>query len=515
MYCQNCGTLIREGSMFCQKCGTRVPIETEETSAPAVTDASDYEDQSTSQKPKKKKKSKGKKALMGIIAIFTVLIIAAGALGVLYLTSGEQKIIRALNSEKYDRALEIYDENFHGGDASKILIRLLESRVEKMKNDFDEEKIEFSVVDKELSTIRQMQISDIADLVDTTKAYVTALNDSRTAFNIAESLFDSGEYLGALANYHQVAEDDKNYEIAVEKTAIAELNYRSEVLTNAAAFVSSGDYANAFTELAYALVVFPDDEAILEQIEIYKSDYIAEKRNTSVQAAASYAGKGDFANAIKTIDSLLKENKDDAELQKLYDQYKDSFISVTVKKVDELVGKKQFSEAQTALEAALKVLPLNDNLTSKLEEVQNKQPIYLSDMTPVNGGWDWNEGDPTDPFGVTYSDAENFVIFSGNSASISEHYAEYRVYGKYKYLTGDLISQKDCGEDANSYVEVYADDELVYTSPEIVRKSDLSSIKVNIDGADYVKIIFNVSGSYLEANERSSLLAMNMQFLAE
>ena len=90
--------------------------------------------------------------------------------------------------------------------------------------------------------------------------------------------------------------------------------------------------------------------------------------------------------------------------------------------------------------------------------------------------------------------------------------AEYRVYGKYKYISGALSPHADINEDAYSQVKIYADDRLVYTSPAIGRKTDLVNFNADISGADYIKIVVKVMQSGTSHSEsKNSLILMDVQ----
>ena len=90
--------------------------------------------------------------------------------------------------------------------------------------------------------------------------------------------------------------------------------------------------------------------------------------------------------------------------------------------------------------------------------------------------------------------------------------AEYRVYGKYKYISGALSPHADINEDAYSQVKIYADDKLVYTSPAIGRKTDLVKFNADISGADYIKIVVEVKRrEEKDGNNKDSLILMDVQ----
>ncbi|MBQ6570361.1 MAG: protein kinase [Clostridia bacterium] len=468
------------------------------------------------QKPPKKpnefieKLRKNKKKII-ILSVAAALAITLISLTIAYFTSSEQRIIRALNKADYNQALSIYQEDFDG-DASGTLVRTLKGRLKKTKENFYSGKTEYEVAKMEVATIEKMGISELSDTIKSVKSAITALNNSRTAFNTAESLFEKGEYAEAITNYKKVIEDDSNYESAKTKLATAIEKYRDAELAAAAKYVEEGSYTLAISELENALTIVPDDVKLSEQISVYKSENSAKIKAEGVKAAADSAAKGDFASAISAIETAIDANQDDAELKALREDYINKFVSAMIAKADALTGKRDFPSAIAALEDALKVLPDNEALKKKLEDVKAKQPVSLATLTPINGGWEWNDGDPTDPFQKTYTDTSNYKIFySGNSP----YSVEYRLYGKYKLLTGSVVPHADIAENGNCQFKIYADGKLVYTSPVIRRKTDLFKFTANISGADYIKIELEIHDNYYSWSSHNAVILMDMMLWTE
>ncbi len=466
-------------------------------------------------KKEKKKMSKAKKTLIVILVFLILGAAGTGAIMLSHYFSSEQKIVRALEKKDYDGALAVYNENYDD-DAGKALINTLETRLNQIKDQYYNNEIEYEVANMEVSTIEKMNIADIADTLSSVKDDLAAMNASRTAFNTAQTMFEKADYPGAIENYKKVIEEDSNYETAKSQLSAAVENYRKTELEAAAAFVKDGSYAKAIAELENALKILPDDASLTEQITVYQSENSAHLKEDAIKTAAEYAEKEDYESAIGAIRSAMKDNDADAELTVLMKEYSEKYVAAVTAKVDELTAARNYGEAIAALEAALKVLPDNTALKEKLDTVKANQPALLSSLTPINGGWEWNEGTPTDPFENTYTNAVNYVIFSGNANSAGkEYYAEYRLYGKYKSISGELVPHTDIPEMGTSQISVYADDKLVYTSSAIGRKTDLIPFTADIAGADYVKIVVNCKDALSNGEDDNCLILMNVQLWTE
>lgn len=466
------------------------------------------EKKSKKEKKEKKKMSKGKKAFIIILLIFILLGGLAGYLQISYYMGAEYKILKALENEDYNTAIEVYNDS--DGEVSSLLINKLEERLEKAKADFVAGTIDYSVANMEVSTIQKMGISEISDKVDEISDYINNLNDSQTAFSTAETLFGKADYAGAMENYKKVIEDDANYESAKTKLSEAAGKYREQVLAKADDYVKAGSYTKAIAELEAALKVLPDDSQITAQLESYKSDSSSQIKGEAIRTAADAAATGDYITAIQTLESAIVNYPDDVEISTDLETYKNSYVTSVIAAADDFVANRDYLSAISAVTDALGILPGNQILTDKQTALENNRPLVLATLTPINGGFTWNDGDPKDPFQVTHSDVGYYTLIEGGGDS--SVYAEYRVYNKYKTLTASVVPHADIRETAKVYVKVYADDMLVYTSPEIGRKTDKFEISANIAGADYVKIVVEVKDNYGYYN---ALIFMDPQLWTE
>ena len=122
--------------------------------------------------------------------------------------------------------------------------------------------------------------------------------------------------------------------------------------------------------------------------------------------------------------------------------------------------------------------------------------VSLKSVKALNGKWTWNNIVPEDPFGNQYTKAVNYIVFMPHDDSMESSWVgyetryttEYRVYKQYKKLTMDLAPYKDMPKDGSAFVRVYADDELVATSPIVYQKTDKFKFEAEIEGAEYIKV---------------------------
>ena len=129
-------------------------------------------------------------------------------------------------------------------------------------------------------------------------------------------------------------------------------------------------------------------------------------------------------------------------------------------------------------------------------EAQN-EPISATTLTALNKeNWTWNEGIPKDLSNTDYTYVCNYAILNGISYNSKEYSIEYRTDGEYTDLCSVFAPYTTMEENGYAYIQIFADDVLVYTSPNITWKTDADSFDVDISGAKYVKIyVYNSSHS--------------------
>lgn len=343
----------------------------------------------------------------------------------------------------------------------------------------------------------------------------------------AEALADKNDYEGALSTikegqstYPDSEDLQKKFDEYTEKINGGETE-KETILANAKKLADNGDYASAMEIIEKAQKTNSSDED-------YKKAYASYQKSYALNQAKTYADDSDYANAVTTIEEAKKNNSSDADLISAYNTYASDYAEQVVKEADGLLEKNNYSGAIEAVKKGLKTVPDNQTLKDKQSAIEKTKPVSLSTLSAFNGGWEWNNLDPTDPFGNDYSSASNYVVFSNEEwgtvtdqeGSMEEKngyrqvYAEYHTEKKYNRLTMQLAPYSTIGEEKTAFIQVYADDELVYTSPTIAQKTQAFSGEANIAGAEYIKIIANIAWDYSYEEKRGAMILSDAQLWA-
>lgn len=343
-----------------------------------------------------------------------------------------------------------------------------------------------------------------------------------STMSAAESLAASDDYEGAIARLdaglHKYPDAKLLQDKLGEYKGVLLEKAKAKTLTDAKALADAGAYESALSIIKAAQQAYGSSKE-------YDNAYAAYSKENALIQAKSAADSGDYISAISLISGAQKLNANDVDLILAFNTYTDGYISEVLTDADAYLKDNRFDDAISVVNAALKVLPGNGTLTNKKTALENMKPISLANLDVFNGGWEWNNSTPVDPFGNDYSSACNYVIFSdyyrdiisqkGHLGEINGYRqvsAEYHTDTKFEFLTMQLAPYEKICKDGKAYVQVYADSELVYTSPTIVRKTEAFPCQVNISGADYIEIIVSIYiGGTIDGNNEGAIILANAQ----
>lgn len=442
----------------------------------------------------KKTLPKRKIILISVVAVILVVAVIAVSSYLSWYNSPEQQALRFATVEDFSALQEVVDTDDAVRDSATLADTLVR-HLEELKRSYLEETIEYAAACAEIENVRKLNVTGVLETLNEVESFVEVLNASRTCFATGESFFGNEHYAEAITQYQQVIEDDPNYSTAQTRIDSCITKYRENALSEAAALTADGSYAEAISLLESALSVLPNDSKIKEQIILYEADLSAKSKSDALASAKTYADAGDYANAIRAVSALLASTPNDYQLTNAYNDYCSAYENQVITAADTLAAERKYSEAIEQIKSAQKLLPDSQILKDKIAALEASKPVSLAELGAINGGWTWNDGTPVDPFGNDYS-GTSFSIHSNHrdwntdSKTVS---AEYRLYGKYNLLTFTLAPYTSISEHGSWYVQVYTDDGtnnyvLVYTSPEITRKTDAATYEAVITGAEYVKI---------------------------
>lgn len=478
MFCKNCGNELKNNDVFCSNCGTNnaptndeqmeqsvaTPIMQNYNQAPPKSVQTQPVIQSQQQnqyfetkkypaqqqnKPVEKnvyqnvsdnkpKKKKSKKGLLIVIILLVVILAGGGVFGYIMLKDNfnpSNKVMEALDSGDYDAALEYYQEL---DEVSDTLVTDLNSRLDKVYDDYKNNTIDYATATLEVSTISNMNIKDVSEKLSTVYSKIEELNSSRTAFDTAK-LFDAdGNYAEAIKQYKLVSEEDSNYETAKTNLSAAINNYRTKVLNEATTYANNKDYENALKTLNGSLTILENDADITKQITVYSSTY---------------------------------ENE-------------------CLTKADALLAEKKYDEAQTFLSNASGVLPKSTAISDKLNSIDGLRPVALKDLVLIDSDeYEYKSELFTDSFGYSYDGNHHFEPYYKDEPA----YAVFNLNKNYTTFNCSLVAEPDMASNVAVTVGIYVDEKLVKTITNFKKTTGKTDITINVANATKLELRINTS----------------------
>ena len=109
-------------------------------------------------------------------------------------------------------------------------------------------------------------------------------------------------------------------------------------------------------------------------------------------------------------------------------------------------------------------------------------------------------------YGSDYSNVTNYVVFHASSQrdnilqpegdwQSKEYSTEYYLANEYSVLDFNIAPANDFGSNGTAYIQIYIDDNLIYTSPTITKETGvINTGGIQIDNAGYLKIVVTLGG---------------------
>ncbi len=490
MKCTKCGKPIKRGAQFCTNCGAPVtkaaapaaepeaasPVAAPPTAAPAAV-------------RQKKPHSRKKVVLLIVCIVLALAVIGAGVFFALRLLNPVSRVMSALESGDYTKALSIYEDKVEGDrEKDSTLSEDVVAYLEKCQDDFLNERMSYEQFTGVINGIRSLALNKLSSKLDDAADYADMLNQSRIAYQTAEDFYGKQDYGSAIGYYNQVNYQDTYYDDAQSKCAECVTNYRQQVLDSADEQVSHGDYPGALATLDEALKVLSDDADLTAK----RNTLAAKQRELGIEQAYAEANAmyelADLRGAIRYLKNALVQY-DDESLRQLLNTCVDKLTERMKTEAEQAFQNGEWSDAVEVIQSYSSALGDTQAYSDLLNYYSNLSPVPLSQLDTFSGEWDYT-GPRNDLLGNAYQDGlAKFTTFTET--------VEYHLNGEYTSLTGTLTNRGGYF-DVNvrrGYFKFYADDALIYTSPVIDDKTEPIPFELSLSGVRFLKIeIINDAG---------------------
>lgn len=475
------------------------------------------------------------------------------------------KITDCIDSGDYDKAVELYNSSEFSYKEISSLTEKMSDRITDALEKYANGEAEYDEVTSLISTLNQMNISKLDNLLLTSSAEAAALKSSKDSFELGNDAFNRESYAEALNYYTLVIEKDSNYQTAVENISESASKFKEQVLNNTSKMTDSNEYETAVEYLNECLSQTDNSDvnnAINEELEnvkaayadfklkeiISKADELAEKgsfdeaveylnseknnadsdiiseecdkkiseiqKSATVKEAENLANSEDYAEALTVLDAYKNEyNKDDTDINALQSEITEQYVEMITEKVTALCEKENYIAALNMLSNAKNVVssPVFDEMEKKINEIK---PTYLYDLKFASS----DRYEVIDS-GEALTDTVGNKYDVGNLFEISSYYygwetstgmANYNLGYKYNKMNG-IIAVDDKSDDIGAVLTIEGDDAVIY-SVYLDRTTAPVPVELDVSNVNWLKITIKLE---YNAGDGSTLYAILSDFTFE
>lgn len=250
-----------------------------------------------------KAKKDHNKLIIGIAAAIVLAIVTS----IFYINLNPTKAaVRAIDRKNYAKMNDIYNKDIKGDiEKEKKVAEKVKSKLNSMVDEFKNNKLTYKEANNTLDEFTKLGLVDYEIAV--AKKEITDLNDSRTSFIGAGEFENNGNYIRAIEEYNKVIEkDSKNYTNAKHKIEGLSNKYKEQVLTKAVEYEKEKDYKNAVSLINEALKVLPEDSDIKAKKKVFAE--LLEKQIAAEEKQKSEKAKNEQLISVEKTNILIQSN---------------------------------------------------------------------------------------------------------------------------------------------------------------------------------------------------------------
>lgn len=168
----------------------------------------------------------------------------------------------------------------------------------------------------------------------------------------------------------------------------------------------------------------------------------ADEINKIIQDATDYWNNSNYIQAL----TLLKNSKAKSlDIASLYEKYSDEYIMKLLSQADLYISERKYDEAIDILKGGKTVVNNDKMLNDKINDINNNQPIKLSDLKiSASRFFGQNQDKPIeDTVGNRYSAGNSFITYAEGESNYG--YATFYLGGEYTSLNG-IVAVSDESE---------------------------------------------------------------------
>lgn len=206
---------------------------------------------------------------------------------------------------------------------------------------------------------------------------------------------------------------------------------------------------------------------------------------TAYKTAEAYM---ESKNYLKAIDSYSKVSVEDSYYESAKTRKQEAIITYKTSemtKAEEAAATGDYAGAIAILYDMSEHLDNDSDFSDKKEYYAGLVPMNLTEMETFDESDGWGDLyiNADDHLGNSFNNC--YIVGPYTSYGSRYDYAEYYVNAKYVSISGIIATGINQDVDEIGRVEIYGDDELLYTSENVTAKTEPFNFNVNITGKKY------------------------------
>ena len=213
-----------------------------------------------------------------------------------------------------------------------------------------------------------------------------AMTAMTTALQDAENYAVMEDYAKLFSSLEDAMDDVRDSTTASSKIKLAYDEYKKNFLNDIEAQIKNpttvDEYSRAIDALNVAVEIFPDEYELKRKQE---SLHLMKTALNAIIKAEDYYRSSEYKDMFASLETAMQEVSADKDAQKkvedTYEAYRKEYLEDLYNSIGEPRTVTDYNNAIALLEAALKDIPSDSELTIKLEDLRDSKPINMLDQT--------------------------------------------------------------------------------------------------------------------------------------
>ena len=316
-------------------------------------------------------------------AIVLALMLSAAAAAVWYMRDTSVKRFgKSIDAAHYANAVTIYNSEILGHEAKeqKADPKAREA-VNTVRDRYMDELCGYQDTCAYLNILTGFEKDELSEMAEGALAEVELYEVSSASFKEGVTFMENREYVAAIKAFLKIEESSTVYGDA-QKNVKACVD---QLLKTAESPETEAEYLAAIEQIDAAIALLPDNTDLKQSRESCLSKYHTLVRSNAFREADQMAADGDFEEAFARIDKALEILPEDEQLTQKAENLRAAFVAYVTREAAGSVDAGDFDEAYRIVEEASELYSCDalDALNGQIEEAESGLKPEINEYTAV------------------------------------------------------------------------------------------------------------------------------------